>query len=140
MVLVPPLGLSRELLTTPGDSLAEALEECNLTPEMAAEAMQISTARLNAVITDGAAITRDMAQKLASLLGIRESFWMNLQRLYEEELEQIEAQEKQELSGTKHAKIISYRRKPFLSTAPPLVCAYACLRRVKKSTRRHISQ
>lgn len=91
------LGLSRDLLAAPGASVAEAFEERNITCSAGAHIMQVSEQYLMSVIDGKASISDELADKLADLTSIRQSFWLNLQHNYDENLKQIKLREREAL-------------------------------------------
>ena len=80
------VGLSCDLIIHPGESLAEALEERNMTQSELAIRTGMSELYIEQVIKGQQDITPEFASKLEGTFGIESLFWMNLQKNYDREL------------------------------------------------------
>ena len=80
------VGLSCDLIIHPGESLAEALEERNMTQSELAIRTGMSELYIEQVIKGQQDITPAFASKLEGTFGIESLFWMNLQKNYDREL------------------------------------------------------
>lgn len=84
------LQLKKSLLNTPGDRIQEHLDFIGMSQAELAERLGRSVPKLNELIKGKAPITKETAAKLEYVLGIPASFWLNLEKFYQEELLQIE--------------------------------------------------
>ena len=84
------LELKKSLLSAPGESIQENIDFIGMSQAELAERLGRSVPKLNELIKGKAPITKDTAVKLEYVLGIPASFWLNLERQYQEELMQIE--------------------------------------------------
>jgi len=84
------LQLKKSLLNTPGDRIQEHIDYIGMSQAELAERLGRSVPKLNELIKGKAPITKETAAKLAYVLGIPASFWLNLEKFYQEELLQIE--------------------------------------------------
>ena len=91
------VGLSRDLIIHPGETLAEALEERNMTQSELAIRTGMSELYIEQVIKGQQDINPEFASKLEGAFGIESLFWMNLQKNYDRELAAY-----MELHGLKH--------------------------------------
>ena len=80
------VGLSRDLIIHPGETLAEALEERNITQSELAIRTGMTELYIEQVIKWQQDITSEFALKLEEAFGIESLFWMNLQKNYDREL------------------------------------------------------
>ena len=85
-----PLELKKSLLSAPGESIQENIDFIGMSQAELAERLGRSVPKLNELIKGKAPITKDTAVKLEYVLGIPASFWLNLERQYQEELMKIE--------------------------------------------------
>ncbi len=83
-------ALKKSLLNTPGDRIQEHIDYIGMSQAELAERLGRSIPKLNELIKGKAPITKDTAAKLEYVLGIPASFWINLEKNYQEELLQIE--------------------------------------------------
>ena len=90
--VIDTVGLSRELIIHPGETLSEVLDERGMSQRELAYRTGVSEKHISTVISGQKNISADFAKKLEYALGIEYSFWMNLQTLYDREL--IEYKEK----------------------------------------------
>lgn len=87
------LELKKSLLSCPGDSIQEHIDEIGMSQAELAERLGRSVPKLNELIKGKAPITRETATKLEYVLGVPASFWLNLERNYQDELLEIEQME-----------------------------------------------
>lgn len=87
------LELKKSLLSAPGASIQENIDFIGMSQAELAERLGRSIPKLNELIKGKAPITKDTAAKLEYVLGIPASFWLNLERQYQEELMRIEQME-----------------------------------------------
>lgn len=106
------LGLSREFIIHPGETLAEVLEELGMSQQELATRTGFTPKHISKVINGMAPISAKFAKKLEYALGVKSSFWMNLQSNYDQELQEFE-----ELNGItqeeiklvkQHSEIVDY--------------------------------
>ena len=108
-------NISRDLLIHPGETIADIIEDRNLTQKELANRAGVSEAFLSAVIKGKKDISNGLAKGLEYALGVPSSFWLNLQANYNSELlmvqeeESIETCEKEILSDLK--EVITFLRK-----------------------------
>lgn len=84
------LKLKRDLLSVPGDTIQEHIDFIGMSQAELAERIGRSVPKLNELIKGKSSITRETAQKLEFVLGVSASFWLNLEKQYQEELLEIE--------------------------------------------------
>jgi addiction module HigA family antidote len=84
------LELKKSLLSTPGDRIQEHIDFIGMSQAELAERLGRSIPKLNELIKGKAPITKETAAKLEYVLGIEASFWLNLEKYYQEELLAIE--------------------------------------------------
>lgn len=87
------LELQKELLSPPGDTIQETIENIGMSQVELAERMGRSKEKLNDIIKGREPITMKTAILLDRVLGIPVSFWMEREREYRIELANIEQQE-----------------------------------------------
>jgi len=87
------LEAKKLLLSTPGDTIQETIDETGMSQAELAERLGRSVPKLNELIKGKAPITKETATKLEYVLGIPASFWLNLERQYQDELLEIEQME-----------------------------------------------
>lgn len=80
------IGLSRDLIIHPGETLAEVLEDREMTQRELAVRTGMTEKHISTVIHGQKGISAAFARKLEYALGIETSFWMNLQANYAWEL------------------------------------------------------
>ncbi len=90
------LQLKKSLLSCPGDSIQEHIDHIGMSQAELAERLGRSVPKLNALIKGKAPITKKTATKLEYVLGVPASFWLNLERSYQDELLEIEQMEQLE--------------------------------------------
>lgn len=84
------LEAKKLLLSCPGDSIQETIDEIGMSQAELAERLGRSVPKLNELIKGKAPITKETATKLEYVLGVPASFWLNLERNYQDELLEIE--------------------------------------------------
>lgn len=77
----------------PGETLAEILEDRQMTQKELADRTGLSIKHINEIVQGKASITSDTALKLEAVLGIPASFWMNLEANYQETKARLAAEE-----------------------------------------------
>lgn len=90
------LQLKKSLLSCPGDTIQEHIDAIGMSQAELAERLGRSVPKLNELIKGKAPITKDTATKLEFVLGVPASFWLNLERQYQDELLEIEKMEQLE--------------------------------------------
>lgn len=90
------LQLKKSLLSCPGDTLQEHIDAIGMSQAELAERLGRSIPKLNELIKGKAPITKETATKLEYILGVPASFWLNLERQYQDELLEIEQLEELE--------------------------------------------
>lgn len=90
------LELKKSLLSCPGDTIQEHIDTVGMSQAELAERLGRSVPKLNELIKGKAPISKDTATKLEYVLGIPASFWLNLERQYQDELLEIEKLEQLE--------------------------------------------
>lgn len=87
------LQIKKSLLSCPGDSIQEHIDHIGMSQAELAERLGRSVPKLNELIKGKAPITKETATKLEYVLGVPASFWLNLERTYQDELLEIEQME-----------------------------------------------
>lgn len=82
---VKTIGLSHDFIIHPGETLAEVLEDREMTQKELAIRTGMSEKHISTVINGQKNISSSFAKKLEHALGIETEFWMNLQASYERE-------------------------------------------------------
>lgn len=90
---ISKLEAKKELLSCPGDTLQEIIDDLKMSQAELAERMGRSKEKLNELIKGKAPLTNDTALKLENVLGVPATFWTNLERQYQDELLEIEKME-----------------------------------------------
>ncbi len=80
------IGLSRDLLIHPGETIADILDERHITQKELAKRVGVSEPFLSDVIRGRKDISKGLAKGLEYALGVKSSFWLNLQANYDAEL------------------------------------------------------
>ena len=75
-----------DFISPPGETLAEILEERNMSQSELAQRMGRPRKTINEVIKGKAEITSDTALQIELVLGTPSSFWIERERLYREYL------------------------------------------------------
>ena len=84
------IGLSREYIIHPGETLEEVLESRAMSQRELAIRTGVSEKHISTVIHAQKPISATFARKLEYALGIEASFWMNLQANYDQEMLEYE--------------------------------------------------
>ena len=90
------IGISRDLIIHPGETIADVLEDRGITQAELASRAGVSPAYVSNVIAGKKGISANFAMGLEYALGVPKSFWLNLQANYEAEL--LEANELQTIT------------------------------------------
>ena len=90
------IGISRDLIIHPGETVADVLENRGITQAELASRTGVSQAYVCNVIAGKKGISANFAMGLEYALGVPKSFWLNLQANYEAEL--LEANEEQTIT------------------------------------------
>ena len=104
------VGLSRDYIIHPGETLAEVIEDRNMTQRELAVRTGMTEKHISTVIHGQKSISAAFARKLEYALGIETSFWMNLQANYDRELlefEEVNNITEEELSVLKNLKEVT---------------------------------
>lgn len=80
------LEVKKALLSCPGDSIQEHIDHIGMSQAELAERLGRSVPKLNELIKGKAPISKETATRLEYVLGIPASFWLNLERNYQDEL------------------------------------------------------
>lgn len=86
---VKKIGISRDLIIHPGETIADVLEDRGITQAELASRTDVSSAYVSSVIAGKKGISAKFAMGLEYALGVPKSFWLNLQANYEAELLEI---------------------------------------------------
>jgi addiction module HigA family antidote len=78
--------LAPDYLVTPGEVLAEYLDELRMTQAELADRTGLTQKIISEIIKTKAQITSEMAWKLERILGRPAHFWSNLERHYQDDL------------------------------------------------------
>lgn len=103
------IGLSRDLIIHPGETLQEVLEGRGMSQKELSARISMSESFVSKVIKGEKPISNNMAKKLEYALSIDARFWANLQSNYNQELEEYKEREnitEEELSIVKIIKEI----------------------------------
>ena len=73
------IGISRDLIIHPGETIADILEERGITQTELAKRTGVSSAYISNVIAGKKDISSKFAMALEYALGVPKSFWLNLQ-------------------------------------------------------------
>jgi addiction module HigA family antidote len=79
-----------DYLVTPGEVLAEYLDELRMTQTELADRTGLTQKNINAIIKAKATITSETALKLERTLGRPAHFWSNLERHYQYDLSRVD--------------------------------------------------
>ena len=97
------LGISRELLIHPGETISDLLESRGMSQKELAQRVGVSEAFLCEVIHGRKDISKGLAMGLQYALDIPASFWLNLQANYDAEL--LETQEEETVRKEEYTSI-----------------------------------
>lgn len=84
------VGLSRDYIIHPGETLSEVIEDRQITQRELAIRTGMTEKHISTVIHGQKSISANFARKLEYALGIESSFWVNLQNNYDRELIEFE--------------------------------------------------
>ena len=102
---IKQIGLSDDLIIHPGETIAELIEDRGMSQRELAIRTGMTEKHISTVISGQKNISPLFARRLEYALGIDASFWMNLQRNYDEEIieyEEIHAISDEEFSILDH--------------------------------------
>lgn len=109
------IGIARDLIIHPGETIADVLEDRGITQTELASRAGVSPAYVSNVIAGKKGISANFAMGLEYALGVPKSFWLNLQANYEAEL--LEVNEEQTITDEERKvredlkDIVKYLRK-----------------------------
>ncbi len=105
------IGISSDLIIHPGETIADILEERNITQKELAARTGVTLEYVSKVITGKKDISAKFALALENALGVPKSFWMNLQANYDAEMS--EAGNNHTITNKEHvlSNIFKYLRK-----------------------------
>jgi HTH-type transcriptional regulator/antitoxin HigA len=98
--VINSIGLSRDLIIHPGETLIEVLEDRNMSQRELAIRTGVTEKHVSTVIHGQKNISPAFAKRLEYALGIEVGFWMNLQANYDREILEYE-----ELNGVTTAEM-----------------------------------
>ncbi len=104
------VGLSREFIIHPGETLEEVIEDRDMSQRELSYRTGMTEKHISTVIHGQKGISAVFAKKLEYALGIEAAFWMNLQSNYERELlefEELNNITEEELGVLKNLKEVS---------------------------------
>lgn len=84
------IGLSRDLLIHPGETLREAIEDRGLNQKELALQTDFTEKHISNILNGKSSISSKFALALETSLGIDAAFWLNLQANYDMELVSLE--------------------------------------------------
>lgn len=84
------IGLSRDLIIHPGETLKEILEDREMSQRELAIRTSVKEPHISAIVKGKKPLSISFAKKLGYALGVDASFWINLQSNYEKELADYE--------------------------------------------------
>ncbi|MBR6288312.1 MAG: HigA family addiction module antidote protein [Acholeplasmatales bacterium] len=113
------IGLSRDYIIHPGETLMEVMDDKGMNQKELAIRCGVSEKHISTVLNGKKNISADFAKKLEYALGIEAIFWMNLQSNYDEEIikfEDIHGITSEEIDVLKDLKevLVDYRKKGFI--------------------------
>ena len=88
--VINSIGLSRDLIIHPGETLIEVLEERNMSQRELAIRTGMTEKHISTVVHGQKNISPAFARRLEYALGIEAEFWMNLQAKYDREILEYE--------------------------------------------------
>ena len=112
---VKKIGISRDLVIHPGETIQDVLEERGITQAELAACTGVTPAYVSNVIAGKKDISAKFAFALEYVLGVPKSFWLNLQANYDAEI--LELNEKQTVTEEERAArealkdVVKYLRK-----------------------------
>ena len=90
------LQAKKQLLSCPGDTIQETIDSIGMSQAELAMRLGRSIPKLNELIKGKAPITQETATKLEYVLGIPAHFWLELEKIYRDELFKIQQMERLE--------------------------------------------
>lgn len=87
------IGILRELLSHPGETLKEVLESNNMTQKELAVRINVTEKHITGIITGKNTISSEVALNLSKVFSLSANFWNTLQANYDAELKKIEEYE-----------------------------------------------
>ncbi|MFI3213206.1 MAG: HigA family addiction module antitoxin [Eubacteriales bacterium] len=106
------IGLSREFIIHPGETLQEILEDREMSQKELSVRTGMTEKHISTIVNGTKPISIAFAKKLEYALGVESAFWINLQALYDRELlefEELHNISDEEISVLKNLKdIIAY--------------------------------
>ena len=87
------IAVARELVSCPGDTLAEHLEFTGITHAELADRMGRPEKSISDIIQGSAQLTPETALQLERVVGIPADFWMNLERNFRMRIAEIDEAE-----------------------------------------------
>lgn len=84
------LEAKKQLLSPPGETILETIENLGISQTELGERLGKNKAKTSELINGKTSITNETARKLEMVLGISASFWLNLEKEYQEEILEIE--------------------------------------------------
>jgi len=112
---IKKIGISRDLVIHPGETIADVLEDRGITQAELAARTGVSPAYISSLISGKKNISTKFAMSLEYALNVPKSFWLNLQANYDAEL--LELNESQTVTEAEKkvcqslTEIIKYLRK-----------------------------
>lgn len=107
-------GLSRDLLIHPGETISDVLEERGITQAELAMRTGVTPTYVSNVINGKKDISAKFAMALEYALGVKKTFWLNLQANYDAELLELNETEtitEEEINAREHLSgIVKYLR------------------------------
>jgi len=94
------IKIKKSLLTPPGVTIQENINHIGMSQAELAERLGRSIPKLNELIKGKASLTKETVLKLEYVLGIPASFWLNKEKIYQEQLLEIEKLELLENSSS----------------------------------------
>lgn len=86
-------GLSLNLISHPGETLAELLEVNSMTQKELSVRLSCTPKHINEIIKGLKSISNALAVKLENVFNLKASFWNNLQNIYNEQIEKLRIKE-----------------------------------------------
>ena len=84
------LDAKKQLLSPPGETILETIVNLGISRTELGERLGKSKAKTSDLINGKTAVTNETARKLEMVLGVSASFWLNLEKEYQEEIVEIE--------------------------------------------------
>ena len=84
------LEAKKQLLSPPGETILETIKNLGISQTELGERLGKSKAKTSELINGKTSITNETARKLEMVLGVSASFWLNLEKEYQEEIVEIE--------------------------------------------------